>query len=154
MVRKILAIAVSFLLAIPFIPFSSYENKSTTNFSTVTATTEFSRERVKTYENICVDVGTDGDGYYALMSNVEIHYDENDISYFYIDDPTLLAFRVSSEYNGGVWVLDLDEGEKVLNDLREVNEILKKSGNTELSEKLQNSIDILEYSGPFTQAST
>lgn len=84
MVRKILAIAVSFLLAIPFIPFSSDENKNTANFSTVTATTEFSKENVKTYENSWVDVGTDGDGYYALMSNVEIHYDENDISYFYI----------------------------------------------------------------------
>lgn len=151
MVRKISVIAAVFLLAAAFIFFLSDGGKNAASFSTAAA---FSKEHMETYENICVDVGTGGDGYYALMSNVEIHYTEDNISYFYIDDPTLLAFRVSSEYNGGVWILDLDEGETILNDLREVNETLKASGNAGLSEKLQNSMDTLANSGPLTQAST
>ncbi|MGN0179001.1 MAG: hypothetical protein ACI4DY_06115 [Monoglobaceae bacterium] len=88
------------------------------------------------------------------MSDVEIHYGKNDINYIYIDDPSLLAFSVSSEYNGGVWILDLDEGEKMLNELAEVNEALKTSENSELSEKIESAIQLLENAGPFTQAST
>lgn len=50
--------------------------------------------------------------------------------------------------------MDLDKGTQILTDLTETNKTLKEIGNTALSEKIENMIDTMENSGPFTQAST
>lgn len=111
-------------------------------------------DHTETYDSVCVDVSAHGDGFYSLMSNVEIHYYDGDIGYISINDPTLLAFQVSSMYKGGVWMLDLDEGQTIMNELTDVSETLREQGDSELAGKIENLIEIMSRSGPFTNAST
>lgn len=66
-------------------------------------------DHTETYDSVCVDVSAHEDGFYSLMSNVEIHYYDGGMGYISINDPTLLAFQVSSMDKGGVWMLDLDD---------------------------------------------
>lgn len=110
--------------------------------------------RVESYEGACVDIGVNEDGYYGLMGDVEIRYEDDGLGYIYIKDPVVLAFCVSSEHNGGVWVLDLDDGERVVADLTEVYDALTAAGNTDLAAKVKAAIDTITTSGPYTQAST
>lgn len=145
MIKSLLTTAVACLLAVPF-TVSSFHNRM--------IEPKIMEDRVETYENLYVDVGANSDWFYSFMSDVEVHYNENNMEYLYIHDPTLLAFQVSSAHYGGVWVLDLDKGTQILTDLTETDKTLKEIGNTALSEKIENMIDTMENSGPFTQAST
>lgn len=111
-------------------------------------------ERTEKYNDICVDIGINEDGYYALMGDIEINYSKDAVDYIYVEDPAVLTFSVSSEYKGGVWVLDLDEGQKAIDELTEIVEILKASGNSELTSRIEAVIETISNSGPFTQAST
>lgn len=111
-------------------------------------------ERTEKYNDICADIGINEDGYYALMGDIEINYSKDAVDYIYVEDLAVLTFSVSSEYKGGVWVLDLDEGQKAIDELTEVVEILKASGNSELTSRIEAVIETISNSGPFTQAST
>lgn len=72
----------------------------------------------------------------------------------YVEEPAILAFSVSSEYQGGVWILDLNEGNSVLASLEEVRTALSQNGNTDLAEKIDAVIQQFETAGPFTNVST
>lgn len=112
-------------------------------------------ERTEEYENICVDIGVNEDGYYGLMSNVSIHYDEDGtLGWISVLDPVLLAFNVSSESGGGVYVINLPSGEKAIDELSSVAEALKAAGMTEYAERIDAVIAIITSGGPYTQAST
>lgn len=112
-------------------------------------------ERTEEYENICVDIGVNEDGYYGLMSNVSIHYDEDGtLGWISVLDPVLLAFNVSSESGGGVYVINLPDGEKAIDELSSVAEALKAAGKTEYAERIDAVIAIITSGGPYTQAST
>lgn len=111
-------------------------------------------DHTETYDSVCVDVSVHEDGFYSLISNVEIHYYDGGIGYISINDPTLLAFQVSSIYKGGVWMLDLDEGQTIMDELTDVSETLKEQGDSELAGQIENLIEIMSRSGPFTNAST
>lgn len=111
-------------------------------------------ERTEKYNDICVDIGINEDGYYALMGDIEINYSKDAVDYIYVEDPAVLTFNVSSEYKGGVWVMDLDEGQKAIDELTEIVEILKASGNSELTSRIETVIETISNSGPFTQAIT
>lgn len=122
---------------------------------TATEVEETHGERTETHENMCVDIGVNEDGYYALMSDVEIHYGESgNPEWVYIDDPVLLAFCVSSEMDGGVYILDLTEGEKVITELTEIAIVLEDAGLDEYAQRIYSVLEIISNSGPFTQAST
>ena len=114
----------------------------------------YENDHTETYDSVCVDVSAHEDGFYSLISNVEIHYYDGGIGYISINDPTLLAFQVSSMYKGGVWMLDLDEGQTIMDELTNVSETLKEQGDSELAGKIENLIEIMSRSGPFTNAST
>lgn len=101
-----------------------------------------------------INIVVNEDGYYSLLGEVALNYSENGLSYISINDPILLSFSVSSEYNNGVWVLDLDEGEQILTDLNSIASELSETGDTDLQQKVESIIDILSYSGPYTEAST
>ncbi len=100
---------------------------------------------------VYIGIRTHEDGYYSLMSSVELKYYEGELSEIYIDEPTLLAFAVSSFYNGGVYILDLTEGEELINELSVIAEELE---NPELAEKINAIIEYLQQIGPITGAST
>lgn len=107
------------------------------------------------YENVCVDIGVNEDGYYGLMADVEIHRDtDGELGYIYIENPALLAFCVSSKWDGGVYILKQTEGNEIIDTLTEIAETLETAGNSELADQLNEVISTLGYSGPITKAST
>ncbi len=106
------------------------------------------------FESVIVDIQTGGDGYYNLMSDVEVQVGERGIEGVFVEEPVLLAFSVSSEHQGGVWILDLKEGEEVIESLKEIQERLAEEGSIDLAAELASAIEKVEMSGPFTQAST
>lgn len=100
---------------------------------------------------VCIGIRTHEDDYYSLMSSVELSYYEGELSEIYIDEPTLLAFAISSRYNGGVYILDLTEGEAFINEL---SAIAEEIDNPELVERVNALIEKLQQIGPITGAST
>lgn len=88
----------------------------------------------ETYDNKSIALQVNEDGYYSMLGEVTLNYSsEHGLDYITIQDPTLLSFSVSSEYNGGVWILDLKEGEQILHDLDYIESQLETSDNQELS---------------------
>lgn len=115
---------------------------------------EAETERTETYKSVCVDIGVNEDGYYGLMGDVDIHYNGDDLGYIYIDNPCVLAFSVSSERGGGVWLLDLDDGYTAIDELTAIAEALKENGQTDYADKIDSVIAIMAKGGPLTKAST
>lgn len=109
---------------------------------------------VRQYESVVVDILVNGDGCYNLMGDVQIRYGESGVESVFVEEPALLAFSVSSEHQGGVWLLDLEEGEALLSSLEEIQASLSQQGNTGLAGELGEVIRQLETAGPITGAST
>ena len=110
-------------------------------------------ERTEEYESVCVDIGVHDDGYYGLMANVSIHYNEDGtLGWITVLDPALLAFNVSSTLGGGVYVINLPDGNKAIDELSSVSEALKAAGMTNYAERIDAVIAII--GSPITQAST
>ena len=110
-------------------------------------------ERTKEYESVCVDIGVHDDGYYGLMANVSIHYNEDGtLGWITVLDPALLAFNVSSTLGGGVYIINLPDGNKAIDELSSVSEALKAAGMTDYAERIDAVIAII--GSPITQAST
>ena len=107
------------------------------------------------YDTLCVDIGVKEDGYYAFMSKADVYYgQEGKISRIYLDNPTLLAFRVSSEMDGGVYLLKKTAGDSAIDTLTEVAEELRAGGDDNLANRIDAVIAIIGNAGPYTQAST
>lgn len=119
-----------------------------------TQTADVFTEHTEEYEAVCVDVGVNEDGYYGLMANVIIHYQDGQLSYITVLDPALLAFNVSSQRGGGVYVIDLPDGNEAIDELSAMSEEMRAVGNEEYAERLNRIIEIITSGGPFTQAST
>ena len=110
-------------------------------------------ERTEEYESVCVDIGVHDDGYYGLMANVSIHYNEDGtLGWITVLDPALLAFNVSSKLGGGVYIINLPDGNKAIDELSSVSEALKAAGMTDYAERIDAVIAII--GSPITQAST
>lgn len=110
-------------------------------------------ERTEEYESVCVDIGVHDDGYYGLMANVSIHYNEDGtLGWITVLDPALLAFNVSSTLGGGVYVINLPDGNKAIDELSYISEALKAAGMTDYAERIDAVIAII--GSPITQAST
>ena len=110
-------------------------------------------ERTEEYESVCVDIGVHDDGYYGLMANISIHYNEDGtLGWITVLDPALLAFNVSSTLGGGVYVISLPDGNKAIDELSSILEALKAAGMTDYAERIDAVIAII--GSPITQAST
>lgn len=112
------------------------------------------KERTEHYEDICVDIGVNEDGYYGTYADVDINYYDGAVSWIYVKDPTLLAFNVSSEYENGVFIMSGTEGDSLVKVLKETVEAAEAAGNNELATEIYAALEILYRSGPFKQAST
>lgn len=135
--KKLLAILLSLSMVLAFTGCQAKEPEVTS-------------EQV-TEDFVCIGIRTHEDGYYSLMSSVELSYYKGKLSEIYIDEPTLLAFAVSSFYNGGVYILDLTEGEELINELFAIT---AEIDNPELVDRLNAIIEKLQQIGPITGAST
>ena len=110
----------------------------------------------QTIEAKCVPVGltVNEDGYYCIFADVGVDLIDDEIVNIEIEETALLSFKVSSIYGGGVYVIGLDDGAYMIDSLTETVDELRQSGNEELAERLENILEIIMYSGPYTQAST
>ncbi|MGN0274259.1 MAG: hypothetical protein ACI4DT_05670 [Chordicoccus sp.] len=153
MKTRILLIAALFL-SLPLSVYESYASPKTMPATADVGDTILRFHQSEIYDGVCVDINTPEDGFYSLLSDIEIHFDENSIEYLSITNPMLLGFQVSSAHNGGVWLMDLAEGQNALNELSDVAASLRNSKENDLAERIENVIDILSRSGPYTQAST
>lgn len=111
-------------------------------------------EETINYEVVYTDIQVNEDGYYGLLGPVELTYYKGDLTNIYIDDPALLYFAVSSQFDGGVYILDLTEGETLISELIVISEELMESGSTALAERINRIIEQLQNCGPITGAST
>lgn len=115
--------------------------------------TKPTEERVA-YDNLYIDIGVNEDGYYGLMGPAELTYYDGELMSVYVDDPALLYFTVSSFWGGGVYLVDMPDGDTIIDELSAVAEQLKATGQTELAAKIDAIIEIFVQSGPITGAST
>ena len=108
-------------------------------------------ETGKTY----IDISTGGNGFYSMIGDVEVRYYNGEISCITIKEPVLLSFQVSSEYGGGVWLLNMDDGQAVIDDLTETLTMLHSSGREgSAAARIESVLDILSRSGPYTNTNT
>ena len=116
---------------------------------------EIHSNEVITKQNLSVGIETNEDGYYALMGDTEISFNSSgEISWICVHEPSLLSYKVSSEWNGGLYLLDLEEGEHLKSLIEEACDQLRSSGRDAAAKKLHTAISIIDESGPYTNAST
>lgn len=124
-----------------------------TETSAPVSSEEHSEETIYS-ECAVIDIAVDEDGYYCLMGQISVDLFDGEPIAVVIDDPALLAFRVSSTMDGGVYVFKLNEGDAVIECLTAVMEELTATGQTELAAEIQEVLDVFSCSGPYIQAST
>lgn len=103
-------------------------------------------------ESVAIDLTTDDGGYYGFMSDVEVSFgDSGEIQYIIVDDPTLLYFQVSDRYPGGAYIMNVEEADAIKS---AITAVIEATDNAEISDKLKEALEILDYSGPIEGAST
>jgi len=108
-------------------------------------------DRTEQFSQVCVDVGTDDGGYYAMFSDGEIGYYQDEIAYIYLNDPTLIAFNVSDVYDGGVCTISGAEMAAIIEMLEAVKSMTEDDA---VIEKINEVIAELENHPALTSAST
>ena len=105
-------------------------------------------------ENIVVGISVGENGYYCLMADVTLGYYEGEVVEIGITDPALLSFQVSENFDYGVYIFSLTEGDAMLESLATVTQELKSSGQNELAARIQLILDEFANAGPIISAST
>ena len=111
-------------------------------------------EKTDHFEKVCVDIAVNDDGYYATYTDMDIHYADGEISWVLIDQPTLLAYEVSSAWDGGICLLSGKESKEMSSALKKAKKLAKNNGDKELLKELEGALSVLEESGPYKQQST
>jgi len=127
--KKIIAILICLCLCVSF---AGCTNRSTLSESVDTTDALETSGRVtekenEHYEQVCVDIATKGNGCYSTFSDVTISYYEDKVSYILIKNPTLLAFQVSDQYEGGVCLIDGVELERMIQSLINAKDALSET---------------------------
>ena len=151
--RKLLSLLLIIALLLPVAGGGAGETTEADTSPPTQESTEPTEERVA-YDNIYIDIGVDEDGYYGLMGPAELTYYDGELVSVYVDDPALLYFAVSSFWGGGVYLVDMPDGDTIIDELSAVAEQLKATGQTELAAKIDAIIAVFVQSGPITGAST
>ena len=105
-------------------------------------------------EYAVIDIYVGEDGVYCMMADVSVELFDGDPIGVVINDPTLLAFNVSSEHDNGVFLFDLNDGYDAIATLVEIQEALADEDNVDLAEKIQSVIDSFDRAGPLCRGST
>lgn len=100
---------------------------------------------------ICVDIDTKDGGYYSLQSDCELTYYDGKLAIVHLDDPTLMAFSVPTEYNGGVC---LANGADMLWIVQQLEEARNAAADDAEYQRLSEIIEMLQNLPIFTGAST
>lgn len=105
-------------------------------------------------ENIVVGISVGEEGYYCLMADVKPGYYEGELVEIAITDPALLSFQVSENFDYGVYIFSLTEGDAMLERLAAVMQELQSTGQNELAARIRLILDEFSNAGPIISAST
>ena len=98
-----------------------------------------------------MDVSGEG-GYYALTAKARLEYYENELVSIFVNDPTLLAFKIPDQYTNGVGVIDGNDVKAIVDN---INTHLTTTEVDEKTEKLLSYIaDKMNNIAIVTSAST
>ena len=125
-----------------------------TDEENVTYETNNPESCTKHYDNVYIDIGVGEDGLYGLSGGIDCEYFDGELVQVYMNNPALLFFCVSSNFDNGVYLLKLTDGDKIIETLSSVRDALIESGKAELAEKIQEVIDTMNTAGPIISAST
>ena len=106
------------------------------------------------YDNIVVGISVGENGYYCLMADVTLGYYEGEVVEIGITDPALLSFQVSENFDYGVYIFSLTEGDAMLESLATVMQELQSTGQNELAARIRLILDEFSNAGPIISAST
>lgn len=105
-------------------------------------------------KNIVISISEGENGYYVLMADAKLGYYEDELVEIDIADPALLSFQVSENFDYGVYLFKLTEGDAMIESLAEVIQELQSTGQYELAAKIQLILDEFSAAGPIVSAST
>lgn len=105
-------------------------------------------------ENIVVGISVGEEGCYCLMADVTLGYYEGEVVEIGITDPALLSFQVSENFDYGVYIFSLTEGDAMLESLATVMQKLQSTGQNELAARIRLILDEFSNAGPIISAST
>ena len=106
------------------------------------------------YEGIPVEICANGDGQYLFISDVEVQRGQYGAEYVCIDQPVLLSYAVSSAHQGGVWVLEREEGQQLRERLTRAQALLTDQNSAQAAEEIGAALAQFDAADLFTQSST
>lgn len=143
MVKRIFALALAVVMV--FSATGCAQEKPDGTVEAVVPTGEISAEQVN------AGISTPGDGYYNVFVDITVGFNEDgEISYVYLENPILLAFKVSENWHGGVYLYSGEEMAEMLETLNGIAE----AADAETKAQLLEIIEQLGYGGPIEGAST
>lgn len=98
-----------------------------------------------------LDIETKDGGYYAIQGNIRFDKVQNTVT---VTEPVLIGYTLPKNQGGAVWVMNREDGEQTLNDLYELREELQNSNDKNIKNKVEDAIERIENSGPYTDSST
>ena len=140
--KRIICVLLTLVIFIMLSSCGNQDNVETLD-ANLTENTTFEQTKEK-YDNLCVNITTKGGGDYATFSNVELDYYDGKLSCIYISNPTILSYKVSDTYNGGVCLISGAEIKDILSLLNDSKYIDDESIQKVL--EIINSKGIFEYS--------
>jgi len=66
----------------------------------------------------------------------------------------LNGYTLPKNQGGAVWIMNREDGEQTLNDLYELKQEVKNIDDENLKNKIEDAIERIEASGPYTDSST
>lgn len=98
-----------------------------------------------------LDIETKDGGYYAIQGVIKFDKSQNTIS---VTEPMLNGYTLPKNQGGAVWIMNREDGEQTLNDLYELKQEVKNIDDENLKNKIEDAIERIEASGPYTDSST
>lgn len=125
-------------------------------FSACASSQDSTGARIVKYSGLPVDITVNTDGKYALAGGETYicYTDEDTISNIIVENPFLVGYKVSSEWDGGVYIMKQSTAGAALEVLTEVASELKEIGDEDRADRLYEVINTIESAGPYTGAST
>lgn len=101
-------------------------------------------EDVIKIDDIVVDIKTTDGSYYSTISNVEINYYNGEISYISIDNTAILAFDVSDIYEGGVYIIQGKDFDKIKENISFAKSAIERKDLAASQNRLEEAYDLME----------
>ena len=140
--------SIFLLFTVFVIPMMLYNNVS----GSLTSEYEV-QDQVMQYQSIPIDIKISEDGMYSLIGNVVLQSDETGAE-VQITDPFLVGYSVSKMQQEGIWILDAEKGENLIEVLSQAQSVLENTKHSELADQLAIALQHVETAGSYVQAST